>query len=97
VLAYVTTFEGATAEGIHAAAEQMRARIADGPPPGIEGSKGVTMLVDPDGGRVMTIALFGSQDDLRASQPTLEDMSPPAGMGKRVSVDVFEVAAEVRR
>jgi hypothetical protein len=97
MLAHVTTFEGATADGIRAAAEQMRARIADGPPPGITGSKGVTMLVDTDGGRVMTIALFGSQDDLRASQSTLEDMSPPAAMGKRVSVDVFEVAAEVRR
>jgi hypothetical protein len=57
----------------------------------------MTMLVDTDGGRVITIALFGTEEDLRASQAALEDTSPPAAMGKRVSAEVFEVAAEVRR
>jgi hypothetical protein len=97
MLARVSMFEGGTAEGIRAAAEQMRTRIAEGPPPGIRGSGGVTVLVDPDGGRVMAIALFGSQEDLRASESTLQQMSPPEGMGTQTSVDVYEVAAEVRR
>jgi hypothetical protein len=43
----------------------------------------------------MTIALFASEEDLRASESTFEEMSPPEGMGKRTSVDVYEVAAEV--
>ena len=95
MLARVTTFEGGTAEGLRAAAEQMRSDIPQGPPPGIK-SNGMTMLIDPDGGRAMFIGLFASEEDLRASESALEEMSPPEGMGKRSSLDVFEVGAEVR-
>ena len=95
MLARVTTFEGGTADGIRAAAEQLRSDVQQGPPPGIK-SNGLTMLVDPDGGRVMFIGLFASEDDLKASEPALEEMSPPEGMGRRVSLDVYEVGAEVR-
>lgn len=95
MLARVTTFEGGTAEGLRAAAEQMRSDIPQGPPPGIK-SNGMTMLIDADGGRAMFIGLFASEEDLRASESALEEMSPPEGMGKRSSLDVFEVGAEVR-
>ena len=95
MLARVTTFEGGTAEGIRAALEQLRSDIPKGPPPGIK-SSGLTVLVDPDGGRVQFIGLFASEDDLRASESALEEMSPPDGMGKRASVDVYEVGADVR-
>ena len=97
MLARVSTFEGGTAEAIRAAAGQLRTGTAQGPPPGIRGSGGVTMLVDIDRGRVMMIALFQSEEDLRASESTLEEMTPVEGMGKRASVDVYEVAVEVRR
>jgi hypothetical protein len=95
MLARVTTFEGGTAEGIRAALEQLRSDIPKGPPPGIK-STGLTVLVDPDGGRVQFIGLFASEDDLRASASALEAMSPPDGMGTRASVDVYEVGADVR-
>lgn len=95
MLARVTTFEGGTAEGLRAAAEQMRSDIPQGPPPGIK-SNGMTMLIDPDGGRAMFIGLFASEEDLRASESAFEEMSPPEGMGKRSSLDVYEVGAEVR-
>jgi len=91
----VTTFEGGTADGIRAAVEQLRSDIPQGPPPGVK-SNGLTVLVDPDGGRVMMIGLFASEEDLRASESTLEEMSTPEGTGKRTSVDVYEVGAEVR-
>ena len=97
MLARVETFEGGTADGIQAAAEQLRANAAQGPPAGIQGSDGLTMLIDRDGGRVMTLALFKSEADLRASEPALAQMEPPDGMGKSVSIDVFELAAEIRR
>jgi hypothetical protein len=95
MLARVTTFEGGTAAGIRAAVEQLRSNISQGPPPGVK-SNGLTVLVDPDGGRVMMIGLFASEEDLRASEAALEEMSSPEGTGKRASVDVYEVGADVR-
>jgi len=95
MLARVTTFEGGSAEGIRAAGEQMRANMGEGPPEGIK-STGVTMLIDPDGGRVLFIGLFATEDDPRSSEATLEAMDPPEGMGTRSSLDIYEVAAEAR-
>ena len=95
MLARVTTWEGGTADGIRAAAEDMQSRIASGPPEGLK-STGVTMLVDPEHGRVLFIGLFADEADLRASEPVLQAMDVPAGMGTRSSVDVYEVAAEAR-
>ena len=95
MLARVTTFEGGTADGIRAAVEQLQSDIPQGPPPGVK-SNGLTLLVDPDGGRVMFVGLFATEEDLRASESALEQMSPPDGMGSRASVDVYEVGADVR-
>ncbi len=95
MLARVTTFEGGTGDGIRAAVEQLRSDIPQGPPPGVK-SSGLTVLIDPDGGRVMMIGLFASEEDLRASESALEEMSPPDGTGKRTSVDVYQVGADVR-
>jgi hypothetical protein len=95
VLARVTMWEGGSPEGIRAAAEDMRSRIPSGPPEGLK-STGITMLVDPDGGRVLFIGLFADEDDLRASEPVLQAMDVPEGMGTRGAVDVYEVAAEAR-
>jgi len=95
MVARVSTFEGGTADGIRDAVEQMRSNIGEGPPPGVN-SNGLTMLADPAGGRVMMIGLFASEDELRASETALEGMTLPQGMGRRSSVDVYEVGAEVR-
>jgi hypothetical protein len=95
MLARVTTWEGGTPDGIRAAADDMRSRIASGPPEGLE-STGVMMLIDPDRGRVVFVGLFADQDALRASEPVLQAMDVPEGMGTRSSVDVYEVAAEAR-
>jgi hypothetical protein len=95
MLARVATWEGGTADGIRAATEQMRANISEGPPPGVK-STGLTVLVDPDGGRVLMIGLFVSADDLRESEPALKQMNPPDGLGTRTATDIYEVGAEVR-
>jgi hypothetical protein len=95
MLARVTTFEGGTADGVRAAVEQLRSDAPSGPPPGVK-SDGLTMLFDADGGRVMFIGLFASEEDLRASEAALEAMSPPEGAGTRSSVDIYEVGADVR-
>jgi hypothetical protein len=45
---------------------------------------------------VMMIGLFASEENLRASESALEEMSPPEGAGKRTSVDVYQVGADIR-
>lgn len=95
MLARVTTWEGGTAEGIQSAAEEMRSNVAQGPPPGLKTS-GLTMLIDPKGGRVLMIGLFATEEDLRESEAVLKQMNPPEGMGSRTGLDVYEVATEAR-
>jgi hypothetical protein len=95
MLARVTTFEGGTADSIRSAADEMRSNIGEGPPEGLK-SVGITMLVDPEGGKVMMIGLFETEDDLNESEPVLKQMNPPEGMGSMASKDVYEVAAEAR-
>ena len=95
MLARVTTWEGGTREGIRAASEEMRSNVAQGPPPGIK-STGLTMLADPEGGRVVMIGLFQTEEDLQESEPALKQMNPPDGLGNRGPIDVYEVVADVR-
>lgn len=95
MLARVTTWEGGTAESIRAAAADMRSRVGQGPPPGLK-SEGLTMLVNPEGGRVLMIGLFASEEDLQAGEQVLKEVNPPEGLGTRTSLEVFEVGAEAR-
>jgi hypothetical protein len=95
MLARVTTFEGGSADGVRAAGEDFRARAQSGPPEGVK-SNGVTMLADPESGRMMVIGLFASEDDLRDSEAALQAMDLPEGMGSRAGVEVYEVVADVR-
>lgn len=94
-VARVAMFEGGTAEGIRAAAEEIQGRAAQGPPEGVK-STGFTMLIDPDGGRVAMIGLFANEDDLRESEAALSAMNPPEGTGSRTSVSIYEVALDLR-
>ena len=95
MLARVTTWEGGTAEGLRAAADEMRRNVEGGPPEGMR-STGITMLVDPEGGRALMIGLFADADALQESEKVLAQMTPPEGIGSRTALDVYEVAAEAR-
>jgi hypothetical protein len=95
MLARVTTFEGGSADGVRAAGEDFRSRAQSGPPEGVK-SNGVTMLADPESGRMMVIGLFATEDDLRDSEAALQAMDLPEGMGSRAGVEVYEVVADVR-
>ena len=95
MLARVTTWEGASADDIRSAADEMRENIKGGPPEGLK-SAGITMLIDPEGGKVMIIGLFETEDDLTAGEAVLKEMNPPAGMGSMSSKVIYEVAAEAR-
>jgi hypothetical protein len=54
------------------------------------------MLADPDGGRVLAITLFETEEDLRQGDATLNTMSPRTDMGSRAPVETYEVAFDVR-
>jgi len=95
MLARVTRWEGGTAEEIRAASEQMRANVSQGPPPGMR-SSGLTMLADPEGGEVLMIGLFETEQDLHDAEPILAQMDPPPGLGTRSQPRVYEVATDVR-
>ena len=56
---------------------------------------GMYMLVDRAAGAMVGIGIFESEDAIRAAEPTFERMGdevPEEIRGKRVSVDVFEIA-----
>ena len=56
------------------------------------------MLVDYDKGTSMAIMLFETEEDLRRGHEVMNAMTPGCDTGgRRVSVDLFEVAMDVRR
>jgi hypothetical protein len=94
--ARVATWEGGTAEGLRASADEMKERAPSGPPPGVP-AKGFTMLVDAEGGRSIAISLFETEEDLRTGDAALNEMNPERDdVGKRVSVESYEVAVDIR-
>ena len=95
--ARVAKWEGATADAVRTMAEQISSDAESGPPEGVP-ANGFTLLVDPDGGRTIAIALFETEEDLRKGDETLNSMSPPSSddMGKRTGVEMYEVAVDTR-
>lgn len=93
--ARVAKWEGGSADAIRESIERIQQDSRSGPPEGVP-STGFTFLADPDAGRVLAIGLFETMDDLRTGDAKLNEMSPPVSMGERVSVETYEVAADIR-
>jgi hypothetical protein len=93
--ARVAKWEGGSADAIRESISRIEQESQSGPPEGVP-STGFTFLADPDAGRVLAIGLFETMDDLRQGDATLNEMSPPVDMGNRVSVETYEVAADLR-
>lgn len=95
--ARVVQWEGAEAKTLEDSAAEIRTRTEeeDGPPPGVP-AKEFLLLHDTAGGKAIAITLFESEEDYRQGDETLNSMSPPGdGMGKRISVEKFELAVHV--
>jgi hypothetical protein len=94
VYARVATFEGDPAnmdEGI----SRVRGEVESGErPAGLEGAKGMMMLVNRDSGKGIGVTLFDSEEDLRRGDEALNNMNPGGG-GRRTSVEVYEVAVRM--
>jgi hypothetical protein len=54
---------------------------------------GLLVLHTPDQGKILSITLFETEEDLRQGDATLNSMDPPVpgGPGRRVSVEMYEV------
>ena len=95
--ARVARFEGGEADALRAAAGDVNARADEGPPPGVPAT-GFTMLIDPEAGRSMSIALFETEEDLRTGDEALRRMNLSSDrVGERVSVETYEVGVDIRR
>jgi hypothetical protein len=96
--ARVAKWEGAEADAVRKMAAEISSDAESGPPEGVP-ANGFTLLIDPDGGRTIAIALFETEEDLRKGDETLNSMNPPSGdeMGKRTGVEMYEVAVDVRQ
>jgi hypothetical protein len=90
--ARVATFEGADAGNVREVGRQIDAQ--DGPPEGLP-SVGLLILHNADG-KVQAISLFETEQDLERGDAHLSAMEPPVpgGLGRRVSVERFEVAVK---
>ena len=95
--ARVAKWEGATADAVRTMAERINADADSGPPEGVPAS-GFLLLIDPDGGRSMAIGFFETEEKLKQGDETLNAMNPPedADMGSRTSVEMYEVAADLK-
>jgi hypothetical protein len=92
VFARVARWEGAEAETLEQSAAEIGKQSDAGPPPGVP-AKQFLLLHDAAAGKAVAIMLFETEEDYRQGDETLNSMSPPGGgMGRRVSVEKFEVA-----
>ena len=101
MFARVATFEGvdvAAARGtIEGARERLLLITREMP-----GWQGVLQLTDAQSGKVMTISLFDTEENMQAAEETFESMPQQVPevqqvAGRRTSVERFEVAGGVFR
>jgi hypothetical protein len=90
--ARIATFEGDPAQ-INEVATEISKEAESGPPEGVPG-KEFFLLKGRDGGKMVGIVLFETEEDLQQGHETLNAMSPPeeADTVSRVGVELFEVA-----
>jgi hypothetical protein len=96
VLARVATWEGGGPDQTRASIGQIQERAQSGPPEGVP-AVGLLILLAEDGSKALSISLFENEDDLKQGDATLNSMDPPIqdGMGKRTSVELFEVPVKI--
>lgn len=90
--ARVATFEGEVrGPEYDEQIDQIRSEVESGNrPPGLEDAKGVLILSGEDGKR-LAITLFDDEEGMRRGDAALNEMTP-AGMGKRSTVEFYDVA-----
>jgi hypothetical protein len=94
--ARVVRWEGGDPDSMRRSAGEINSRAGSGPPEGVP-AKGLLLLTDPDAGKGLSVSLFETEEDYRQGDETLNSMSPPGeGLGRRVAVEKYEVAVDLR-
>jgi hypothetical protein len=94
MLARIVRWEGGDPEDVKKSAAEIRQQSEEGggPPPGVPATE--FMLLHDASGNAMALMLFENEADYAEGDATLNSMDPPGGgMGRRVGVDKYEVAA----
>ncbi|MEK6229215.1 MAG: hypothetical protein AABM31_07810 [Actinomycetota bacterium] len=93
--ARVATFEGGDPNQVRETIGDIKQQADSGPPEGVP-AVGFLML-HTDEGKVLAISLFETEEDLQQGDSTLNSMDPPVegGMGRRSSVEMYEVGIKV--
>jgi hypothetical protein len=86
--ARVATFESDPAR-VDDAISMVRAEVAGGTPPGLEGAK-MLMLINRESGKGIGVTLFESEEAMRRGDEALNAMNPGSGE-RRTAVEFFEV------
>jgi len=94
--ARVATFEGAQPEQVRQLVDYIKTRAPSGPPEGVPAT-GLLLLHRAEEGKVISVSLFETEDDLRRGDEALKAMDPPvpAGAGRRSSVEFYEVGVKL--
>jgi hypothetical protein len=88
MFARVARFEGIDTSNVD---EQLEEMSSQGPPPGLEHSKGFMHLLDRENGKALGIVFFEDEDGLRRGDEALNAMNPPSSAGGRTGVEMYEV------
>jgi hypothetical protein len=93
----VASFEGRDTSRIDELVELIREQAREGP--GIPGAKEIMTFIDRATGRSLGLTFFETEEALRTAAPAFEQMGsriPAELRGRRVSIDVYEVALRER-
>jgi hypothetical protein len=93
--ARVATFEGGDPDQVKEMVAEIKSRSESGPPEGVPAVG--FLLLHNDDGKVLSIGLFETEEDLETGDATLNSMDPPVegGMGQRGPVEKYEVGVKV--
>jgi hypothetical protein len=97
VFARIATFDGDPSQ-MQQVVETIRRESESGPPEGVP-AKEFLLLTGRDSGKMLGIALFDSEEDLRKGDEALNAMTPPPGaegIGRRTGVEMFDVAIRMK-
>jgi hypothetical protein len=94
--ARVATFEGGDHDQVRQVIAEIKQRAASGPPEGVP-AVGLLLLHRVEEGKVVSISLFETEEDLRQGDAALNAMDPPVPgvMGRRTSVEMYEVGVKL--
>jgi hypothetical protein len=96
--ARVARWEGGQDQDIRSTTAELAQRAPSGPPPGVP-AQGFLLLADPESGRMLSIVLFDTREELEQGDAALRAMDPPGDRdtGSIAWIEHYEVGVDVRR